>query len=398
MSDEPKVSIVMPVYNGEEYLAEALDSLLAQTLRDFELICVDDGSTDASSDILNSYAASDERIRIARQANAGVSAARNNGMGQARGEYLIFCDDDDLFAPTMLEEMVEKMDQWNADICVPNGYKLDMADGGRVVKGNYINTKFLPGQECFSPQEAGKYLLNFPTFFIYKMYRLSFVRENGIEFGEQRVEEDALFFTQALLKARRITTVESRLFYYRINAGDSVSDLIYQNDILAGYESMLIVKRMMQEYGMYDDPAFHQSFVNRALTKTVNYRGRAKDFVSLQTLFRKMTQEGGFAELDLVGHDAEYFYNQKRFAELEAMQRSATAEEFLFFLYEDARKTSVAKTRRAKELREEVVGLKRELKAAKRALKSQGEEQRSAKGIARRGKAALRKVVRALHS
>lgn len=86
---------------------------------------------------------------------------------------------------------------------------------------------------------------------------------------------------QALLLSERITVVKDRLFYYRVNAGDSVSDLIYKQDILAGYESMLTVKVLMMEYGMYEDAAFHQSYVNRALTKTMDYRSRTKNFESL---------------------------------------------------------------------------------------------------------------------
>lgn len=266
------VSIVMPIFNGERFLRSSLDSLLAQTFQDFEVICVNDGSTDLSESIINEYAERDSRVKTVNQANGGVASARNAGIENAEGRYLLFCDDDDLFASNMLEAMVGTMERNNADICIPNGYKLDMADNERVVDFNFINTKFLPEKECFSPRDAGKYLLNFPTFFIYKMYRLSFVREHGVFFDARRAEEDALFFTQALLLSERITVVKDRLFYYRVNAGDSVSDLIYQQDILAGYESMLTVKALMMEYGMYEDAAFHQSYVNRALTKTMDYR------------------------------------------------------------------------------------------------------------------------------
>lgn len=212
------VSIVMPIFNGERFLRSSLDSLLAQTFQDFEVICVNDGSTDLSESIINEYAERDSRVKTVNQANGGVASARNAGIENAEGRYLLFCDDDDLFASNMLEAMVGTMERNNADICIPNGYKLDMADNERVVDFNFINTKFLPEKECFSPRDAGKYLLNFPTFFIYKMYRLSFVREHGVFFDARRAEEDALFFTQALLLSERITVVKDRLFYYRVNA------------------------------------------------------------------------------------------------------------------------------------------------------------------------------------
>lgn len=359
MTTDPKVSLVMPVYNGEDYIREAIDSILTQTLQDFELICVDDGSTDGTSSILDTYKAEDERIRVVRQENAGVSAARNMGLANAQGKYVLFCDDDDLFDSCMLEKMVAKMDRFAADICIPNGYKLDASDDNRVMKSRFINLEFIPNQDCFTPEEAGKYLLNFPTFYIYKMYRRAFLEENGILFGAQRAEEDALFFTKALLLAQRITVLKDRVFYYRINTGTSVSDFIFENDILAGYESMLLVKGIMQRSGMYDDPDFHQSFVNRALTKTMNYRGRTKDFASLKTLFDKLVLDEGLLEMDLLGHDADYFYNESHYRELMVMANCSNADEYLFYLYDTSRNA----LRMAKR---EVGDLKREVKRMKK--------------------------------
>ena len=261
----------------------------------------------------------------------------------------------------MLEAMVGTMERNNADICIPNGYKLDMADNERVVDFNFINTKFLPEKECFSPRDAGKYLLNFPTFFIYKMYRLSFVREHGIFFDARRAEEDALFFTQALLLSERITVVKDRLFYYRVNAGDSVSDLIYQQDILAGYESMLTVKALMMEYGMYEDAAFHQSYVNRALTKTMDYRSRTKNFESLSTLFGKLVLEDGLNDMDLLGHKPDYYYNQQHYQELQALASSKDAEGYLFYLFDTSRNNLVLEKRRNRDLKAKVAEQKKQL-------------------------------------
>ena len=91
----PKVSVIIPVFNVEEYLGECLDSILGQTLREIEVVCVDDGSTDGSAAILDTYAAKDGRVKVLRQPNAGAGAARNAGLAVATGEYLLFCDPDD---------------------------------------------------------------------------------------------------------------------------------------------------------------------------------------------------------------------------------------------------------------------------------------------------------------
>ena len=92
---QPIVSVIMPVYNGETYLRQCLDSVVNQTLKEIEIICVDDGSSDRSVEILKEYAAKDERVMVLQQANAGAGAARNNGLSKASGKYLSFLDSDD---------------------------------------------------------------------------------------------------------------------------------------------------------------------------------------------------------------------------------------------------------------------------------------------------------------
>lgn len=366
MGARPKVSIVMPVYNGEDYVSEALDSLLSQTFQDFEIICVDDGSTDTSHLILERYRDQNPRISVFKQHNAGVSAARNAGVQHANGDYVMFCDDDDLFANNMLETMVGLMEEHDADICVPNGYNLDMADNARIIEANYVRSKYLPAKECFSPQDAGKYLFQFATFHIYKMYRLSFLRDHSISFGTQRADEDGLFFAHALIEAGRIVVTTERLFYYRINTGSSVSDGIYKEDILAGYEGMLLLKKLMEESGMLSDRDFHQSYVNRALAKTIDYRKRAKDLRSLGILFETLVNEGGLVNMGLLGYQAEYYFNQAHFEELEALEQSEKVEDYLFYLYDKSRNVLKEKTRAVKGLKKEVSALKRQNAKQKR--------------------------------
>lgn len=100
----PKVSVVIPVYNVADYLSECLNSILNQTLEDIEVICVDDGSTDGSLDILRHYEEHDMRLQVLTQKHMTAGAARNTGLDRARGEYVIFLDADDFFAPDMLEK------------------------------------------------------------------------------------------------------------------------------------------------------------------------------------------------------------------------------------------------------------------------------------------------------
>lgn len=112
----PKLSVIVPVYNTEKYLRECIDSILAQTFTDFELILVDDGSTDKSGEICNAYGQMDRRVRVIHQKNSGVTAARKRGVEVAEGAYISFIDSDDWIEPNMYQDMLMKADLHNADM------------------------------------------------------------------------------------------------------------------------------------------------------------------------------------------------------------------------------------------------------------------------------------------
>ena len=118
-NDIPAVSVIIPVYNAAEFLKDGLNSLLKQTLREIEIICVDDGSTDGSLVILKEFEKADARIRVIHQENQGAGAARNNGMDVARGKYLAFLDADDFFEKNMLKaHMTERKKQRQKYVCL----------------------------------------------------------------------------------------------------------------------------------------------------------------------------------------------------------------------------------------------------------------------------------------
>ena len=122
---KPKVSVVLSVYNMENYLRQCLDSILDQTFREIELICIDDSSTDSSFSILEEYADRDPRIKVERQDHAGAGAARNKGMTMAEGEYLSILDADDYFEPDMIEQAYGNAVENQADIVV---FRCDLFD------------------------------------------------------------------------------------------------------------------------------------------------------------------------------------------------------------------------------------------------------------------------------
>ena len=123
--NEIKVSVIIPVYNTENYLKKCLDSVLAQTLKEIEIICVDDGSTDKSLDIVKRYQEIDNRFIILKQNNQFAGAARNNGLKIARGEYIAFLDADDFYVTNALEQLYEKAKRYKLDFIKGRFYYLN---------------------------------------------------------------------------------------------------------------------------------------------------------------------------------------------------------------------------------------------------------------------------------
>lgn len=144
-----KVSVIIPVYNAQKYLEKCLNSVVSQTLKDIEIICVDDGSSDSSPDILQSFAKKDSRVIIKRQKNLFAGAARNNGMDTARGKYFVFWDSDDFFEKNALEVLYNKCEKERADMCLCAAYCVDGKTGRRAVDETFFKKAFSAERICF---------------------------------------------------------------------------------------------------------------------------------------------------------------------------------------------------------------------------------------------------------
>lgn len=211
-----RITVIIPVYNVEKYLARCLDSVLAQTFRNFEVICVDDASPDGSSKILRDYADKDERIRILKnESNSGLSHTRNVGLAQARGKYVYFLDSDDTIEPECLERTYVAAERDNAEI-VFFGYREKKEEEGKEelfpITG-YICDKIWNGMELFVELRKISYM---PSPVQFKLWRKSFLEQYGLQFYEGIYHEDLLFYLSSLVHAERITCLCDVLYnYYR---------------------------------------------------------------------------------------------------------------------------------------------------------------------------------------
>lgn len=223
------LSGIIPVYNAAPYLAECLNSVLAQLPPDAEVICVDDGSTDNSLEILQSFVRRDPRIRVIHQANAGQGAARNRGLAAAQGEFVYFADADDaLTGRYSFAQLIDEMNRDNLDILFFDAETQfdspELADAFRISPRYYMRQYRYPdvcsGEDLFAEFVAHHELVVSTPLML---FRRSFLNENGLRFPEGCYYEDNVFVLHAMLDARR-TSHRPWCFYLRkVHAGSTVT-------------------------------------------------------------------------------------------------------------------------------------------------------------------------------
>ena len=257
-----KISIILPVYNAELYLNQCLDSIVGQTLKEFEVICVDDGSTDGSLDILREYAGRDERFKVLTQQNGGGGKARNTGMAAASGDYVIFLDSDDFFAPTLLEETCQKAEECQADIVLFDGKGYDNLTG-EFVDGRRLRTGYLPDKEVFNYRDIpDNIFLIVPDAPWLRLFRREFIENTGLKFQCITNANDAFFTVSAMVLAERICSIDKPFVYYRLNNAASTQG-IKDKDPLCQMQAYTAIYDFLKARDIYRE--VERSFVNRMI-------------------------------------------------------------------------------------------------------------------------------------
>lgn len=309
---QPIVSVIMPVYNGETYLRQCLDSVVNQTLKEIEIICVDDGSSDRSVEILKEYAAKDERVMVLQQANAGAGAARNNGLSKASGKYLSFLDSDDFFETDMLEKAVEKIAADRADfvVCRCDHY---LNDTNTFKKAAYtLKKQTLPPYTPFNFRQITDNVFKaFVGWAWDKVYDREFVMKHNLKFQEQRTSNDMLFVFSALVLAKRITYLDTVLAHQRRNNGESLSNT-REKSWFCFYNALKALRDVLKEKGLYEE--LKKDFVNYAVHFSL-WNLNTITGECYEKLYTKLHEEW-FEELEVTGHDEAYFYNKTEYKQL----------------------------------------------------------------------------------
>lgn len=242
MRNKPCISIIVPVYNVEKYLKKCITSILKQTFRDFELILVDDGSTDCSGKICDDFAKMDSRIFVIHKNNAGLSSARNIGISIARGNYLGFVDSDDYIATDMYEMLYKNLIREDADISVCGIYH---CYAGRKSKVNEFYYKVLNVQEAirfiFERKDADVSAWN-------KLYKKEIF--HSVRYPEGKIYEDTYVIVRLFMLCRKIVFSSERKYYYCHRAGSITTKHFTKRNfalIEAYRENFLIIKKYFPE-------------------------------------------------------------------------------------------------------------------------------------------------------
>ena len=210
----PKVSVIVPVYNVEPYLKECMESIVRQTLRDIEIICINDGSTDGSLKILKEYAEKDDRIILVDKENGGYGLAMNIGLDKATGEYIGIVEPDDFIALTMYEDLYKTAKENDLDFVKADFYRFRYEGDQHIFLYTHLSDDPQDYRKIFKPTEK------LPSFFWVMntwagIYRLSFIREKGIRHHETpgAAFQDNGFFFQTFMYAERAMILDTA--YYR---------------------------------------------------------------------------------------------------------------------------------------------------------------------------------------
>ena len=243
----PEISVILPVFNSEEFVRKSIESVLAQTFEDFELIIVNDGSTDSSKDIIDSF--KDDRIRLISQSNQGPGAARNNALKMAQGRYVMYLDSDDWFTSDALEVAYGEITKFDADLTF---FKMINFDGERYYENDWFELKTLQSfkNRTFKPIETPGSIFDLSVGVCQKIYNRSFLERIDARFPEGIFFEDMPFFYYVFLKAERISIVNRHLYVRRKHTSSitNVVDEKFFDTVPAGQELM----RIFIENGWYD--------------------------------------------------------------------------------------------------------------------------------------------------
>lgn len=370
----PRVSVIVPVYNVAPYLRQCLDSIVGQTLHDIEIICVDDGSTDESPAILAEYALRDDRIRIITQPNFHVSAARNNGLAAAHGEYVIFWDSDDWFELDALEQLYGIASERNADLVICNAQDFDNVTGMDLAH-NYLRKPY-PETDVFCAGDCPDRIFDFSSMNCWnRLVRRSLLLDNDVGFPLGGMTEDSVVSVLELILAERIAICPKRLIHYRVNRlGSLMTDYASRADAMI--RGCRVCEQQLEERGFLADMRIRRAFIDKVAGLYFYTLPLFGDFQQFSQYYEKM-----FRSNDSLLRQWDMSWETLPYAQQYLKAREMTPEQYLFEEYLEMTQTDKKQRARIRELEKQNHILKLKEKTLQRIQSSL--PYRTARGIFR---------------
>ncbi|MDR0350295.1 MAG: glycosyltransferase [Coriobacteriales bacterium] len=299
----PYISVVLPVFNAEPFLDDCLRGLLAQDFEDFEIIAINDGSTDASLAILRGWGGQDPRVRVLDQHNAGPGVTRNVGLDAATGSYVAFLDPDDIYHHSYLSRMYEAASRADADVTVCASVLRDSQSGELSREDWLLRTDLLPAAPVFSGRDVADDLFHITIGWPWdKLFKRSFLKEHGLRYPDLRNSEDGAFVYPALCLAQKITAIRSPLVQHTTNREGSLSNS-RKDFSLCFFDALRIVRDRLKAHALYE--VFERGFLGWVLDFSLwNLETAHPD--DQQAIYDFLTTEG-FDEMGVFSKPRDYY-------------------------------------------------------------------------------------------
>lgn len=305
-----RVSIIIPVYNAEKYLKPCLESLIHQTLGQIEIICVNDGSTDSSENILKEFSERDKRIKVISQENNGAGVARNTGMNYAKGDYLLFLDADDTFDRELCNLAYYRSKITKAQICMFGARRYDMENKETIPMTWVLRGDELPENNTFSSTDVKDRIFQITSACPWsKLFNREFILKNNLKFQNIKNSNDVLFVRMACTLAEKIIVLNQPLVTYRWKAGDNTQSLKSKAPT-EFYKAFRELKEQLIQKGLYGK--VEKSYVNLVLSESL-YNLRTAGSEEAQKIVKNMLINEAFEYFELNKFEKDYFYNNEEF-------------------------------------------------------------------------------------
>lgn len=328
----PQISVIVPIYKVEKYLKECVDSILAQTYQNFELILVDDGSPDSCPAMCDEYAKQDSRIVVIHKQNGGLSDARNAGLDIARGKYICFVDSDDYIAPTMYEVLMKRIVSDKSDLAVCEYVRV--YDSGEQLKNKQWHQK--AHNKCYTSNEfiADLFIHNSGAYVVTvnKLYNREIFRTLRFPFGKQH--EDEFIIHHVIAQCKKISYIEDELYYYRQREGSIISKGLNVKSL--DYGDALIDRYHFTKRNKYEE--WKNDTVCRLSSQLEKWNKYAKDNIEIRKKYNELRKKSLFLVFE---KNSWSWYNRHGRLYMKMKLIMPGVAEFINNLYNKVRKNSL---------------------------------------------------------